>query len=163
MPTSISTQRMAMMRPDPGWTPISRNTGPRISSSRKPILSAMSDTATRKISTPVTMAAMRAPIAMPSLLVQSLPWKRKNIGVFSSGLATSSSNLAWWEPELGFWPERCSWTSVAWMSSVLAPNVRTIAALGSAVPNSPISQGLQTSVDHSASAFWATPGVPLWP
>ena len=37
------------------------------------------------------------------------------------------------------------------------------AALGSAVPNSPISHGLQTRVDQSASAFWSTPGVPLWP
>ncbi len=47
-----------------------------ISNSRKPIFSTSSDTATRKISNPATMAAMNAPIATPRRLVQSLPWSR---------------------------------------------------------------------------------------
>ena len=71
---SISTQRSATTRPNPGCVPMSRKNGPTMSSSRKLSLSRISVTEISSTSTPATTAANSAANPTSSRVVHSFPW-----------------------------------------------------------------------------------------
>ena len=68
-PMSISNQRMAMIRPNPGCVPMIKKNGPATSSSKNPSLSTIRVSAISKISSPATTAANIAANAISSRVV----------------------------------------------------------------------------------------------